>query len=234
MTDENQEQNSSNRTPRAGVIRDMGVVDLRFAKSPEDLNDIQMIRDVGVVLIPECAAAALNRIQVSDVGSMVILPSNVPVNCMTGQLKLAGEALAAGDPDTILVIVGQCFVTSTVPSVGYKEVRVVGQILVPRDSQAAFSSKLSQITGQILYVPGGCRTVMGKETIDREFLEYLKEPVPLVIMGKVTFASDVPKELLQAKISEIVLMGKITAPKELISLLNVITSEKLGSIGTDD
>lgn len=214
----------------SGEIHDLGVLDLRYAKSPEELRRIKRIHDVGVILVSEEAAPALAGIDINDVGSVVTLPSGVPLNCMTGQIKLSGEALASGDPETILFVVGQTHITSSVSSVGYKEIRIVGQLVAPRDSQAAISAKLTQITGQALYVPANSRFVMGKESFSQEFFELLPRPTPLAIMGTVTIEDDVTKEMLREKIPEIVLMGRISAPKELVPLLNVLTEDKLGEI----
>lgn len=228
MSEENQNEEQSLTT--SGVVHDVGVLDLRYAKSPEDIKDIRGIHDVGVILISEEAAAALNRIEISDVGSIVTLPANLKINCMTGQIRLSGEALQHGDPETILMIVGQTMITDTIQSVGYKEVRIVGQLLAPRDSQAVLSAKLTQLTGQVLYIPSKSRLFMGNESINQEFLELLSEPTPIVVMGNLTLERDVTKDMLKTKIPEIVLMGNVSAPKELATLVNVITVEKMGKI----
>lgn len=227
MNEENENEPIENHR---GVIHDVGVLDLRYAKSPEELRKIKGIHDVGVIIVSEEAASALTEMSINDVGSIVALPSNVPVNCLTGQIKLTGDALKGGDPETILVVVGQAFITTTVTEIGYKEIRIVGQLLAPRDSQQALSSKLTQVRGQVLYGPAGSRQVMGSDTFDQEFLELLPEPTPFIVMGSLTFADDVTKEILKEKIPEIVLLGTISAKKELVSLLNVITPEKMGNI----
>jgi hypothetical protein len=134
--------------------------------------------------------------------------------------------------DTVLMIVGQALITDTIPSIGFKEVRIVGQLLAPRDSQSVLSGKLTQLTGQILYIPPKSRLFMGNESINREFLELLSEPTPFVVMGNLTFEKDVTKDLVKEKIPEIVLMGNISAPLELATLVNVITVEKMGKIET--
>lgn len=224
--------NEQETTRHSGEIHDMGVLDLRYATSPEDLKGITAIHDVGVVILSESAASALASIQLSDVGSVVTLPSGVDVNCMTGQIKLSGAMLENGDPDTILFLVGQTMIQGEIKSVGYKEIRAVGQLLVPRSGMAAFSAKLKNMTGQILYVADKYRLVMGEETFDEEFLEMLPEPTAFVVMGSLSFSDGVTKELLQTKATEFVLMGSIRAPKHLASILNVLTVEKFGHIET--
>ena len=229
----NEEENAQttiDATDSQGVIKDVGMLDLRYAKSPEDLAHIRKIVDVGCVLVPEHLAGVLAGISMSDVGSVVPIPVGDNVNCMTGQVRLTGSMLESGDAETILVIVGQAFITGEIKSVGYKELRVHGQLFAPRSGQEVISAKLAQLTGQNFYLPTDARMIMGEESIGAEFLELLDAPTAFVVMGELNFESDVTRELLKAKITEIVLMGEIHAPKALIPLLQVITKEKMGEI----
>lgn len=225
MNDQTEQSSVQSRT-----IRDMGVLDLRYAKSPDDLQEIDAIHDVGVVLISEDAAAAFGRILLHDVGSVVTLPSNVPVNCMTGQLTITGETLKNGDPDTVLVLVGQTTIVGEITSIGFKEIRGVGQLVVPRAGQSVFSAKLANMTGQLLYVPDNCRIILGVEDIDNEFLDFIQQPTAFVVMGVLTFAPDIDRDKLQAKVTEIVLLGVIKVPKHAASFVNFIAKEKMGAI----
>lgn len=214
----------------AGHIHDLGMLDLRYAKSPEELSHIHSISDIGLILIWEEAAAALGHMSINDVGSVVVLPAGAKVNCMTGQTKLTGESLLNGDPEIILMLVGQTFISGPIKGIGYKEIRSTGQLFLPRGSQDVLSGKLTQVTGQVFYIGDQVRIVMGNDEFDQEFLELLPVPTDVVVMGNLKFKDDVQKETLQAKITEIVLMGQIKAPMRLVSLLNVLTKEKMGHI----
>jgi hypothetical protein len=214
----------------AGHIREMSILDLRSAKTPEDLNGITGISEVGCILIPEHLTMALMRIPMHEVGVVAPIPQDANVVLQVGQIKLTGEALASGNADSILFIVGQLFLTTPVTSIGYKELRVTGQILAVRGSEAALGAKLRDFTGQTLYLPSKPRIIMGEETLGQAFLELLPEPESLVVMGVLTFDDDVTVDLLKSKITEIVLMGQIHAPKELVPLVQVITREKMGQI----
>jgi hypothetical protein len=213
-----------------GVISDVGMLDLRYAKVPEDLAHIRAIKDVGLVLVPEHLAGVLAGISISDVGGVVPIPQDGEVKCLIGQSRITGAMLEAGDPEAILVIAGQAFITGEVKSVGYKEIRVFGQLFAPRSGEAAISAKLAQLNGQNFFLPSDARMFMGEETIGKEFLELLDAPTALVVMGSLTFGSDVTRELLKDKITEIVLMGTIRAQAELVALLQVLTKEKMGEI----
>jgi hypothetical protein len=230
MADENESAKQDGSAPRAGHIEDVGMLDLRWAKTAEDIGNIVSMEDVGVVLIPEHLAGALGRVSMEDVGAIIPIPPGDNVNVMSGQVKLTGEMLAGGNPEAILVLVGQAHITTAVQSVGYKELRIYGQLYAPRGSEAAISGKLTQFSGQVFYLPANARTFNGNTTIGQAFLDLLPEPAALVVMGNLDFEADVTVEAVKAKIPEIVLMGNINAPKALIPLLQVLTREKMGEI----
>jgi len=213
-----------------GGIKNMGMLDLTSAKTPEELSNITALKNVGMILIPEHLTAALAGIPMQNVGGVVPVPQGVNVKLLAGQTKLTGEALANGDSETILIMAGQLFVTTPVEKVGYKELRVTGQLLAPRGSESAISAKLASITGQVIYYPEGARLTVGEESWSREFLSLLPEATPYVIVGKVRIEDDVTAQLLREKISEIVLVGMIVAPEALVPLVQLLAIEKIGRI----
>ena len=211
-------------------IEQVGVLDWTTIQNPEDISDIESIEQVGVILIQEHLAGALARIPMEQVGSIAIVPSGSNVQITSGQTRTSGEALAAGDPETVWVIAGQLFITTPVTQVGYKEIHVNGQMVAPRGSETALGPKIKRLSGQVIYYPPGARYFLGDETFTAEFLELLPEPTPLMIVGTAKFTEDVTVELLKSKITEIGLIGTIMAPKALIPLLQVLTVEKTGTI----
>jgi len=216
--------------PTKGHLQKMGMLDLRAAKTAEDLKGITGISQVGCVLVPEHLATVLAQIPMTEVGSIVPVPEGENIKTQVGQIRLSGEALAGGNPDHILFIVGQVFITTPVTSVGYKEIWIHGQLFAIRGSEGTLGAKLTRMHGQTFYMPSEARVFMGEENIGREFLDLLPEPKAFVIMGSVTFEDDVTVELLKAKVLEIVLMGQINAPAALVPLLQVLTVEKMGQI----
>ena len=215
-----------------GHIKDMGILNLLSAKTAEDLKGITSISGVGVILIPEHLAIEVTTLPMHGVGTVAAIPVGDNINLHVGQFSLPGEALAAGDPEKILVLVGQIFITSVVQSVGYEGIHAVGQIFATRGSESALLAKLIHSNGQVFYLPSNPRTVMGDESIGAEFLELLPEPTPFVIMGSLTIEKEVSVELLKSKISEIVLMGQLRVPKTLLALAQVLTKDKMGEIET--
>ena len=215
---------------RSGHISDVGMLDLTSAKTPEDLQHIRSLQDIGAILIPEHLSAALAGIQMQDIGAIIPIASGANVDMITGQTKLTGESLAAGDPETVLVIAGQVIITTRVEKVGYKALQIVGQVLAPRGSETALASKVKRLSGQLIYFAEGARFFIGSETVTGEFLEMLSASTPFLIMGELAFASDISDDLLREKVSEIALMGRITVPAHLAALVQFLTVEKMGEI----
>lgn len=225
-------ENEQRETLEPGRIGNVGLLDLRSAKTPEDLAYIKQITNVGTILIPEHLTGVLARVPMKNVGGVVGLPEGEKITMQTGQVRMGGEGFARGDAETILFIVGQLFVASPVASVGYKEVWVHGQVFAPRGSEDTLGAKLGRVQGQVLYLPGEARIITGSELIDAEYLELLPRPCAIVAMGELRFAEDVTKDLLKSKILEIVLMGTMAAPQSLLPLLRVLTPERMGEIFT--
>ncbi|MBI3971158.1 MAG: hypothetical protein HY332_07690 [Chloroflexi bacterium] len=298
-----------------GEIKNLGVLDLTAMRSPEELDRITAIRNVGVVLVPESLAGKLATIPISSTGATVAIPEGQHVRLLTGQTLMGGEALAnpAGEESNVLVVVGQLVLTSPVERVGYRQLIAIGQVVAPRGSEGPLGAGMTRLIGQALYYPyvagaevkvvtggnrmsgealanqggreddillttgrlvvtspvervgyrhivalgdlfapkdseatlspyvttlsgramyysGRPRFFEGKDRFARAFFELLEGQTTLVLIGKFVVEPDVPPELLRQKISEIVLAGSLRAPKGLIPVIQVLTTEKLGTI----
>jgi len=216
----------------AGEIREMGILNLLAAKTADDLQGIRSISEIGVILIPEHLAVDLMRVPMHEVGTIAAIPVSDAIHLQVGQFTLPGEALAAGDPEKILVMVGQLFITSAITSIGWKGIHATGQIIATRGSESALMAKLIHIQGQIIYCPANPRVIMGTESYGAGFLELLEEAVPLVIMGSLTIEQDVSVDLMKSKISEIMLMGELRVSRTLLPLAQLLTKDKMGEINT--
>jgi len=215
-----------------GEIREMGILNLLAAKTADDLQGIRSISQIGVILIPEHLAVDLMKVPMHEVGTIAAIPVSDAIHLQVGQFSVPGEALAAGDPEKILVVVGQFFITSAVTTVGWKGIHATGQIIATRGSESVLMAKLMHIQGQIIYCPANPRVIMGTESYGSEFLELLDEPVPLVIMGSLTIEQDVSVGLMKSKISEIMLMGELRVSRTLLPLAQLLTKDKMGEIKT--
>ena len=218
-------------TEQSGRIEKMGILDLTWAESAEDLGKITSIEKVGVVLVPEHLHRFVLEIPMKEVGLVRWLPSG-PKKVLSGQIRVTGEFLAGGDEETTLVVAGQLIVTPPVERIGFKGLYLMGQMVLPRGSEELVSTKLD-MTGQMIYYgtdKGTPRFFLSKETIGREFLELLPAAVPWVIVGNVTIEDDVTPDLLRDKVPEITLVGTLVAPKTLIPLLQVLAIDKFGKL----
>lgn len=213
------------------VIEDLPILDLTGYKSPDELKGIQKLNNIAMIIVPESFQSALYRISMSNIGSIVPIPSGEYV-VISGEMKMPGESLEVPDPDgkDTLVIIGQLTITTPVKKVSYKRVVVAGQLLVPRGSEAAIANVIHRCDGVISYYGENPRVFTGNEHFGKDFFEYLNEPICLVLTGNFEISKEVTREILKPKVSEIILTGRLTAPKELIGLLQVLTTEKSGYI----
>jgi hypothetical protein len=188
---------------------------------------------IGLVLAPHGSEAALGAGLTRVTGSVDYYPyaEGQEIKVSTGQLRADGGVLAnpSGGPDDLLVVAGQLIVTGPVAKVGYRRILVAGQMLAPRDSQAVLGP-VTVVKGQLAWYGGQPRFFVGKERFGRSFFELLDRPLTLVLVGSFELDPDVPPELLRDKVEEIVLVGKLTAPRRLVGVLQLLTAEKIGSI----
>lgn len=230
--DAEREERRAERAGRRGHYHNLGFLDLSWAKTLEDLKDIESIHNIGVLRVPEHLYEVVSRLPMHNVGFIERVPSGEKIE-ISGQSRVSGDFLAGGDPETLLLVTGQLFVTPPLESIGFKELRVTGQMFLPRGSEKVLTGKLRRLTGQILYyrADAGQPRVFGDgEEIGREFLELLPEPAPFIIMGNVTLDDDISVDLLRSKVAEITLAGKLHAPRHLLSMLQILAVDKVGTI----
>ena len=188
---------------------------------------------IGLVLAPHGSESALGAGLTRVTGSVDYYPSaeRQEVKVSTGQLRADGEFLAnpTGGPDDILVVAGQLIVTGPVATVGYRRIVVAGQLLAPRASQPVLGPAIV-VKGQLAWYTGQPRFFVGKERLERSFFELLDQPLSLALVGRFEIDPDVPPELLRDKVSEIVLVGRLVAPRRLVGVLQLLTTEKVGNI----
>ena len=188
---------------------------------------------MGLVLAPHGSESALGAGLTRVTGSVDYYPSaeGQEVKVSTGQLRASGEVLANpnGGPDDILVVAGQLIVTGPVTKVGYRRIVVAGQVLAPVDSQPVLGPVMI-VKGQLVWYAGQPRFFVGKERFERSFFELLDRPLSLALVGSFEIDPDVPPALLREKVEEITLVGKLVAPRQLVGVLQLLTTEKVGKI----
>jgi hypothetical protein len=142
-------------TTTAREIRNIGMLDLTGLESPEALDGVESIRNVGAILVPEPLLPRLSKIPMRNVGATIPVPPGVRPKVFSGDTILNGEALANvdGDPGDVLIVSGNLAITSPVASVGYGQFIASGNVIAPTGSEAALGAGLTRMAGDISYYP---------------------------------------------------------------------------------
>lgn len=153
---------------------------------------------------------------------------------ISGQATISADTLAneGGNPQDILIAAGQITVTGRVETLGFQRILAAGQLFVPRDSERILAPALSA-EGQVIWYAGQPRFFTGDQRFSRGFFELVDEPIALALVGSFVFDDDVSPQLLRETVSEITLVGEVTAPAELVPVLQLLTVENYGRIGTE-
>jgi hypothetical protein len=202
--------------------------------SPVSKVSYRQIIVTGLVLAPKGSESVLGAGLTRVTGSVDYYPyaEGQEIKVSSGQLRASGEVLAnsSGGPDDILVVAGQLIVTGPVAKVGYRRVMVAGQMLAPADSQPVLGP-VAIVKGQLIWYTGEQpRFFIGKERFERSFFELIDRPLHLGLVGVFGIDPEVTPELLREKVAEITLVGRLTAPRRLVGVLQLLATEKVGEI----
>jgi hypothetical protein len=172
------------------------------------------------------------------VGSVDYYPyvAGQQVRTSTGQVQLSGSSLAnpGGSADDVLLVAGQVQLTGPVADIGYARVIVVGQLVAPESTRSVVEHRFT-VQGQVVWTRSeNARVILADMEIGPDFFRLLPEPVSLVVLGDLTFTAGVTEQLVQAKVTDIALIGSITAPAEVVPVLQVLAEQALGEIRVSD
>lgn len=222
----------SNAAAPQGRIGNTAFVDFTGLSKPEDLAGITEIYNTAAVLVPEALAPAVAQIPLKNVGQVVYIPDGKKVVVRAGMTQLSGDVLENrnGDPNDIMVLIGQTEITSVPVRVGY-ELIVIGMLVAPEAARDRITPAMRNVAGQTLFYRGsGLRMFLSEVSLDREYFDFLPEQNALAVIGEVTIESDVTKEALQQKVSDIIVLGEIRIPRHLRSLVQALARVQFGSI----
>ena len=149
---------------------------------------------------------------------------------------VSGEALAnvSGDANDVLLSVGPLVVTSPIQRLGYRQLMALGPVVVSRDTPSELLGRIDALSGQLVTYTAPVRAFEGKDHFSAGFFELFEQPITLVLDGKFSIDDDVTPELLRQKIAGIVLDGKLTAPRRLVPMLQVLCIARDGKISSSD
>lgn len=218
------------------VISNNGLLDWTSMKAG-DLDDVTSISNNGLIVVPESLNHTLNRIPQHNNGCICFVPHTTgKVVFLSGNVSLGGEYFANsnGTPEDILVIAGQAVVTSAIAKVGFQDIVVAGQLILPKGSEVILGSALSKMLGEVIYYSStsNVRVFTGDDTFSNSFFEFIEDKISMVLIGSFEIEDDVQIESFRSKISELILIGDLTASKAIVPLLQYLTSSKKGNINT--
>ncbi|HVX46995.1 MAG TPA: hypothetical protein VHC49_24095 [Mycobacteriales bacterium] len=133
------------------TLKNMPTLDLTHM-GPDDLSEVEEIKNIAMVLATKSQAAALARIPTKNVAKIVHIPDDTEANITTGMLEVGGDSFdKPQNQNKVLIITGALVVTSPVSQSKYREIHVTGGILAPYGSENALGAAITSMSGAILY-----------------------------------------------------------------------------------
>jgi hypothetical protein len=196
------------------------------------------IHVTGSVYAPRGSEAALGPALAGSTGSVSYFPfaEGQDTKMLTGQLTLSGAMLAnpAGQADDVLIAAGQLVITSAVTTMGYRQLLIAGQLAAPAASRDVIEPYV-QVTGQAGWYRGEDPRVFYESTsLGPDFFRLLDHPVSLIVLEDLTITAGVTEAMIREKVSGISVFGDLTAPAELVGILQVLTTDAFGTIRAAD
>lgn len=193
---------------------------------------------IGSVMAPRGSEGQLGGVLGGGVGGVAYYRyvEGQDFKVLSGQIKLSGAMLSnpAGQPDDLLIAAGQVVVTSPVTNVGFAQVIIAGQFAGPASSRDLLEPRV-QAQGQSgWYQTAEPRILIEDTRLGPDYFRLLERPVSLVVFGDLAIAPGVTETMLREKVSDIVLFSDITAPADLVPVLQVLATDIFGTIRADD
>lgn len=214
-------------------ITHLPLLDLRHLASLDELKSVEEIAFIGTILLSNRLKDNIYSISMHHVGSVVTVPSDKNVKLVTGSTRIGGAFLenAGGDPDALLLVVGEMVVTSPFAKVGYSSVIVTGELFAPKASESVLAQAISQLNGELYFYEREPLVLTGRDWFGHEFFACLEEPVTLILRGDFQIEADVSPDLLREKVAAVYLWGNVqTVSSSQSSVLLARTVVKYGDI----
>jgi hypothetical protein len=198
----------------------------------------QQIHVIGSVVAPRGSESVLGRALAGTTGTVSYYPyaEGQDVKVLAGQVRLSGASLAnpTGQPDDLLIAAGQVVVTGPVTTIGFRQVVVAGQFVLPVAARDVLEPWML-VHGQVVwYRAEEPRTIYSDSRVGPDFFRLLDHPVSLVVFGDLTLDAEVTEEAVREKVSDIALFGKLTVPAHLLGVVQVLCTDAFGTILVDD
>ena len=193
---------------------------------------------VGLALAPRGSEQALGPVLSGGAGNVIYYPATdgQDFKMHAGQVRLSGATLAnsAGRPEDILIAAGQLVITSPATAVGYAQVIVAGQVIAPEASREILEPRMQTNGQSAWYRADEPRIIAEESSLSADFFRLLDHPVSLIVLSDLSIGSGVSEATLREKVTDIVLFADITAPADLVPVLQVLAVDAFGTIRASD
>jgi hypothetical protein len=212
------------------VIHNVVNLDIRTATEAA-IDHIKRIDNVVNLFYSPETAALIGRL---NVGNMVH-PMQVPADAKLhrGQLVLTRETFKGQTAPLRMAVMGQLIVEPDLSPEdierGIDYLGVLGHVLCPEHLAAAIEAKLEVLHGPMHVYPRDCKPVVGSLTLDERFLRSLDDGSALMVTGKLNAKDVLPNELLETKVSKIVVADGVVCRAENAEVLLARLERKSGA-----
>ena len=199
------------------VVGNLSVLDLRRA-SDESFSSISVIGNLGVVLYSRETAHLLSRIGsvVGNLGGSIEAPADAIVHA--GDVQFVADYFGADESARNLVVAGRVVVSPDLPSGdidrGLGQLVVTGDLICPDHLSSHIWAKTSHLGGQQVVYPQGSRVILNNLDVDDTFLGALPDAATLVVVGNLNMRQVVSDALLDEKLKQLQVTGRILVHEE--------------------
>lgn len=135
---------------KEGVIENVGVLNFKDV-SPEDLDKIRFIRNVGVIIVPKELMGKVSAISKKNVGAIV--PYTEGIRIYSGEITINADTLRWFKKPADILIAGETKfdedVTPELIDEKINTIRVYGMAFVPAKTYGAFMAKCVEVAGVV-------------------------------------------------------------------------------------
>ena len=212
------------------VIHNVVNLDIRSA-TKESIAHIARIHNVVNLLYAPETAALIGRLNISN----IVHPLEVPADAKLhhGSLVLNKETFGGQTDPLRMAVMGRLTVEPDVSTEdierGIDHLSVLGHVLCPDHLASALEAKLKYLHGPLHVYPRGCKPVVGSLTLDERFLRSLDDDSELMVTGKLSAKDVLPNDLIERKVSKIVVGDGVVCRAENAEVLLPRLERKSGA-----
>ena len=209
------------------VLGNVGTLDLRNA-TEESVATIDRIGNVGQILYSPETARLIPMLNCGNIGGSLEVPEGAQLTSGQTFLKLKdiSEPISMVSSGQLII---EADTTAEDVEQGLNMLVVSGQILCPEHLTGVVSSKIRELSGQLLPYTAEMLIRTGQVQIDDHFLNGLDDGAQLLVAGKIDLPKIVDDALLTRKLGKLLVYGKITCREENMAALNSVLDQRYSS-----